>query len=444
MDAIRHSSLRQAAIACVMFMAVTSAEAGGFYAPQQGAIGVGLGNAGGSVRASDGSTVFFNPAGMVHLPGGAVQGGISVISPTVNIDDRGSTAITPGGLGAAVAYPGRDARNRGDPVPLPSVYLAYPIRPDLWAGFGVTAPFGLDLEYRDDWFGRYDSIKNQLVTVNLGPALAYRVNDVVAVGGGIDLQYADAELVSALPDPLAPGGPSAVTDGRSKLTGDDWSLGFNIGVTLQISPVTRIGLHYRSAIDHTLKGDVRISDFGGPLEVLNGKTSSKAGLDLPPILSAGVAHDFTRKLRVFGEAQWFGWSTFEDLRIRFSNGAPDRVLRQDFDDTLAVSTGARYVLNDRWTLRGGVQYDQTPTVDRFRNTSIPDGDLVFLGVGASYRVHDRMFLDLGLNHVFFSREDIDLNRTFFEGSPLESQVDIRGRTDNDVNTLSFNLRYHLD
>ena len=118
---------------------------------------------------------------------------------------------------------------------------------DFWLGLALTSPWGLGVQYDDDWFGRYDSIETRLTTVNLSPALAYRITEWLSIGGGLNIEYADAKLTNALPDTLAPGGPSPATDGQAKFTGDDVALGFNVGVLLKPWSRTRIGLHYRSA-----------------------------------------------------------------------------------------------------------------------------------------------------------------------------------------------------
>jgi long-chain fatty acid transport protein len=41
---------------------------------------------------------------------------------------------------------------------------------------------------------------------------------------------------------------------------------------------------------------------------------------------------------------------------------------------LTANIGTNYQWNDDLTLRAGFQFDQTPTVDAFRNTSLPDGN----------------------------------------------------------------------
>ena len=80
---------------------------------------------------------------------------------------------------------------------------------DVVVGLGVIHPFGLGIEYDRAWFGRYDSVKSDLLTVNFGPAVSVQVTDWLSLGGGIDIQYADTTLEVALPNTFNPGGPYA-------------------------------------------------------------------------------------------------------------------------------------------------------------------------------------------------------------------------------------------
>jgi long-chain fatty acid transport protein len=415
-------------------------QAGGFYVPQKGAIGVGLATAGDAARANDASTVFFNPAGMTLLGESVVQGGIDFLFPDVKIANTGSTAATPGTLGAALAYAGSNG-DAGKLTPIPNFYYVRPVSSDLRFGFAVTAPFGLGLDYARDWFGRYDSIKSKLVTLDIAPSFAYRLSPSWSIGGGIDIQYADAELTNAIPDPLNPGGPSAATDGFARLTGDGWAAGFNVGAHYHPSPQTRVGLHYRSGMKHRLDGEATISGLAGPLAAANGTFSTETEFRLPPIASLGLAHQISSAWTLLAEVQWFGWSDFDEVRIRFENGAPDGVRPQRFRDTHSMAVGAEYKASDSWTLRGGVRLEKTPTVAEFRNTSIPDSDLRWFGFGASYRMSQRLAFDVGYVRASFKRADINLNLAFFGGTPVASTVNVRGRTDDKVDTLSLSLRY---
>jgi long-chain fatty acid transport protein len=440
----RDSRVHVARLAAALYALLLpcGAYAGGFYLSPQGGSSIGLATAGSAARAQDGTTIFYNPAGMTALGRGFVEGGGYLTLNKVTIRNTDSTAVTPGTLGTPVPLTGDPHGDHFAAIPVPNLYAAQPLLGGtLWPGLAVTAPFGSATKYQRDWFGRYDSIETTLTVLNMAPSLAYRVSDTLAVGAGIDVQYADAKLVSALPNTLNPGGPTPSTDGRSVLQGDDWSLGFNIGILLRLGNATRVGLHYRSGINHRLDGTANVSGLTGPLSMANGTSRASTDLHLPGFVTLGVAHKLTPDLTVLSEFQWFNWQTFDELRVKFANGQADLVRPQHYRNTFAISAGLEYALTDRVTLRSGLRFDQTPTRDNFRNSSVPDSNYIVAAIGASYVWNSRLALDVGYNHGFFFSDEINLTQTFFEGTPAAATIHTRGRTDVQGNFLALNLRY---
>lgn len=420
-----------------------SACAGAFFIPQQSVADVGTAFQGGAVMARDASTIFSNPAGMTELEKAQITIGANILVLNVDVENRGSTATTLGSGGVPVGYSGNSGGNPAKPELVPNIFAAFPvIDKDLWAGIGITAPFGLGSDYNDQWFGRYDSIQTELLTTNISPTLAYRVNQYVSLGVGLDVQYADAKLSNAVPDTLNPGGPTLATDGRARVKGDDWSFGFNAGVLIKPFEGTRVGIHYRSPMDHNLKGNLRISRLTGGLAGLNSTSHSQVDLDLPEIVTVGVAHDVTPELTVMSQFQWFGWSRFNEIRIR-STANPDLVRKENYEDSITIGIGAEYKLPGSWILRGGFQFDQTPIRDKYRTTSVPTNNAYWLGLGASYSPTEDIVLNVAYARTFFEDGNIDLDRKFFEGSPAQGQADINARAKNSGDTFSVNFTYRF-
>ena len=419
-----------------------TAGANGFSLPVQDSLQVGRANAGAVAAASDASTVFHNPAGMTELGGAQMLAGATAIYAGYDVSDRGSTATTPGTGGAPLALLRQNRHPRTFEV-VPTLFYARPMTASraFWLGIALTSPWGLGVDYDDDWFGRYDSIETRLTTVNLSPAMAYRITDWLSIGGGLNIEYADAKLTNALPDTLAAGGPSPATDGIAKLTGDDVTVGFNVGMLIKPWARTRVGLHYRSQMTHDLSGKLRIRNLPPLLAGGNGRVGAEIRLKEPDVAAIGIAHEPIAGTTLFAEAQWFNWSRFDELRATFADGRPDSVREQDWKDTWSFYGGVEQRLFGRWTLRAGAGYEQTPTVDEFRSTSLPDGDRVRLALGLSYHWSDRLRVDLAYAHVFSSRESIDLSPTFFEGTPAEGGVNVRGRANLFVNDIAIRVRY---
>jgi long-chain fatty acid transport protein len=405
---------------------------------------VGRANAGTVAAASDASTVFHNPAGMTQLSGEQMLAGMTIVYAGYDVSNRDSTASTPATGAAPVPVFGENGHPR-TVAPVPTLFYARPltVQRELWLGLALTSPWGLGVEYNDDWFGRYDSIETRLTTVNLSPALAYRITEWLSIGAGLNIEYADAKLTSALPDTLAPGGPSPATDGSSKFTGDDVAAGFNLGVLLKPWSHTRIGLHYRSAMKHHLRGKLRVHNLTGPLAPGNGRVDANVRLNEPDVAAIGIVHEVLPGTTLFGEAQWFNWSRFNELRVKFDDDRPDNVRQQDWKDTWSFYGGVEQRLFEHWTLRGGAGYEPTPTVDEFRNTSLPDGDRIRVGVGLSYDWSSRLRFDFGYAHVFADRENIDLTQTFFEGGAAEGTTTTRARASLFINDFAVRVRYRF-
>lgn len=416
--------------------------AGAFYIPQQSIDGVGRAFVGNTAVARDAATVFANPAGMTMLDGPEITVGASGLFLDLDLDNSRSTASAPGTLGAGAPLSGNDGGSPIDPRVVPNLYLALPVVDrDLWFGIGLTMPFGISVEYKDDWFGRYNAIESSLTVVNIGPVVGYRVTDVLSIGGGIDIQYADAKLINAIPDPFVPGGPTAASDGRSKLTGDDWAWGVNAGVLLQPSEKTRVGLHYRSAIDYNIEGTARIrtpASFGGTTSTRDAETD----LDLPDVVSLDIAHQLTPSLTLLAGGSWFAWSRFDELRIK-TDDLDNEVTKQGYRNSITAGVAAECALTDAWTLRTGFQYDQSPTRNATRNTGLPDGDRYWLAAGVGFAPTAALRFDVAYAHTFFEEVDIDQTQTFFAGTPAQTTARTRAQARNSGDTVAARLLYRF-
>lgn len=418
----------------------SAAQAAGFFIQEQSVNGMGQAFAGISAAPENASTIFYNPAGLTRLSQGThFTSGFSAIFADSDIQDTGST-IDPAGPAPLQPIGGND----DDPfetIIVPSMYVAHSVTPDLWLGVGVTSPFGLGNEYEDpEFFGRFNSTESELVTIDIAPTVAYQVNDWLALGGSLNVQYVDADLESSIPDPTGPGNIAA--EGFQELEGQDWSVSYTLGALIKASEDLDIGLNYRHGMSHTLDGHLLIDlpdNVAGGVVVNN---LGDADLALPNIFSIGGAYDYTEKLTLLGQANWFGWSSFNDIEVLFDapnplTGDPSVTVPQNYDNTISVALGARYQYDDKWTFRGGVQYDETPTNDEFRSTLIADGDRYWIAGGASYQWSENISLDLSATYIEVDNQEISLIETEAGGSVGTTEADISAN----IAIVSFGLNY---
>ncbi len=406
-------------------MVSTSAHAAGFYIQEQSVSAGGSAYAGAASNIKDASTIFFNPAGLTKLSGPQANLGVQLLIPNGELEDTGSTSP----LGGPIS--GGDGGNPYNPTPVPSGYAAMPVSAidGLWVGIGVTAPFGLANKYDADYFGRFDSIKTELLTTDIQPSIAYKINDKISIGGGLNIQRASAELTNAALLPIAPFGT-----GTSKLKGDDWGFGYTAGAQIELTPTTTLGLNYRSSIHYDLKGRVEIADT--PTGASFFSADAQAALVTPDKASIGLSQKLDSKWTVMGQVNWMGWSNFNDITaIPTEAGLPTTPapVVQNYQNVWSYAVGAEYAYSPEWTFRGGVQYDNTPTVDEFRTTRTPDGDRTWFAGGATYNINDRLSLDLNATYIHIASETIDVVRN---GTAVVS-----ADTEGDVGIVGIGLNY---
>ena len=396
----------------------------GFAIIEQSVTGLGRAFAGQAAVAEDASTIFFNPAGLTQLEEIEIDQGLHIIAPRSKFDDDGSAVPNYGGLGgySGQALTGGDGSNAGSVALVPNFYIAIPLSETLVAGLGVNAPFGLVTEYNDTWKGRYHAVKSDMMTVNINPSIAFKATDKLSLGFGINLQYVALELTQMADLGSKFFGAPQAADGKAKLEADDWSWGYNLGLTFQATDATRIGLAYRSKISHTLKGDGKLKFNGTRIAGEN----IEGDVDLPENASIAIHHQVNEQWAVMADASWTRWDRFEELSISSSGGTFDTTKEEKWDNSMRYGLGLTYAHNDKWTFRSGIAYDETPISDEYRTARIPGEDRKWLAVGASYKYSDHITIDTGYTHIFLS--DPEINETDDNGYTLigdyEASVDI--------------------
>ncbi len=415
------------------------ARAGGFALNEQSVKSMGNAFAGSAATAYDATTIFSNPAGLALLKDTSVVGSFFAVFPTVQFKNQGSTVAT----GAALL--GGNSGDAGVDIAIPNLYTAWSVSDRVKLGLGINVPFGLATSYDKDWVGRYQAVESKLTTMNINPTIAAKLSDNFSVGAGLNIQYAEATLSNAIDFgaigasqrlPLRP----QQADGFVKVTGSDWSVGYNLGIMYEPSKTTRIGLSYRSPIRQDIRGNADFTvpampaagyAYASPLTARGGftDTGAKAVLNLPDTLSLAVYQEVNPRVSLVGDVTWTNWSRFKELRVQFDNpNQPDSVQPENWQDTYRVGVGVNYAVNDKLTLRTGVSYDPSPIKDEFNTPRLPGGDRTLVGVGATYKPSKSFNLDIGYTHIFADSSSI--NQTNSTGDTLrgefDSSVDIIG------------------
>lgn len=454
---MHHPMFTKAAFATALLCAFASqAQAGGFQLTEQSALSMGRAYAGAGVDGQDISGVFYNPASMTLDQGTRFQLGTIVADLDLAYESAKNMPDSP----TSTPYGGRSDNGRKSTTPIPYAYAAHQINDMVQVGLSVTAPFGLETEFSDDWDQAFRGTSSGLQVVDINPSIAFKLSDKFSIGFGVSAQHADAKLkynfaqiadyqlgklsgneqmkkvvgeklekyhidskvlqTPGLKDEIVKGlktGP--ILDVRVK----DWAWGWNVGMLWKPVDTVRIGLSYRSAVSHHAKGDATVGsiplvaqglkpalgsqeksiNLPGSIENLlkTGTTAASISMDAPAWAMLSTSWDINPTYTLSSMVRWTNWSTFKSLSLKFDDlGGFTKEQRTDWRDTWFVAVGLDAHLNEKLTVRGGVGYESGVIKDpKTRSGAIPDADRVWLTAGASYKFTKNLQGDFSAAYV---------------------------------------------
>ncbi|WP_248796846.1 OmpP1/FadL family transporter [Pseudomonas sp. MWU13-2105] len=385
-------------------LASTQLFASGFALNEQSISGMGTGFAGRSSSADDPSTIYGNPAGMSRLKGQQITVGAASIDASTDIKDVSGRSR---------------GQNDGDMVPFTTVPMLFYTNQlnDQWSiGFGAYAPFGLVTNYGANFQGRAFGSKSEVKVVTFQPTISYAFNDKVSVGFGPTINRISGELQSDLTlNPL-------VSDVNVKLKGDDTALGFNLGVLVQATDTTRVGLTYHSKVNYDLEGHTQITAPTALTGIVNSnRYNASLKIATPESYDLSVTQDMSDAWKLYAGTTWTRWSRLKDITVNnegvtaAAGGVASPSLfgtitePQNWHDTWAYAVGTSYQLSKQWVLRTGLTFDQSPTNNTDRSPRIPTGDRTIISFGAGYAVNENLTIDGAISYL--KEEDINVSKS---------------------------------
>lgn len=405
----------------------TDCLAGGFESPVESVRGVGSAGSG-EVTGQGVDYLWRNPAAISDIEGTEVFIGVSAVLADATVTDQSSTItrpftpVLPVGGDPSVDPVGANAS--------PALGVAWRLAPGVTAGVTLNAPFGFDLASPDTAWSRFQGTTVLLITADAQAGLAWRLNDRLSVGAGVDLIYSKLRMDSALPNlsMLEP-------DGASSFRGDGWNIGWVVGAQWRPLDALTIGASYRAGVTRGLDGQLETQGLSGPLALGNGVSDASARFSTPWSAALGMRWQVTSRLALTIQATRTGWSRFETIEVERPGGSTSPATPGR--DTTAISVGAEFAWSPRLTLRAGWQADPQAIAG---SAMLTDGDRRLYAAGASYRLNERASVDFAVGYLDFKTSPIDADATAYAGTQLAMPVRLSGQVAAQAGLVSVGLR----
>ena len=397
----------------------TPAQAQGYGVYEQSACAMGRAGAGVASPCDDGSGMFFNPAGLALDGNAVVSATVTGIPPRGTFTDSSSNLVS-------------TLNNRT--IPVPAGYFAAPVGRAV-VGLGVFAPYGLVSDWPVTAAGRYLGYYSSIKSIYVQPTLAFKLNDQVMVGVGLDITHTSLELgkrvdLSTQPISGTPltfgsiGVPPGTDFADVDLTGSGNAIVAHFGVIIKANDRFSIGARY------LMKQSVSVSNgqiatqqintnlalhvplgaslpAGTPIDAivkaafapgaaLSNQTAT-TGIPLPGQFVVGLAVQPAPKLKLLADYQRTQWSAFDQIVI-VSQYAPTTTLVESYHDTNGVRIGAEYSVG-RGVVRLGFDGHGAAAPDQTVTPLLPEASRKEFTVGAGLPLGTKVQFDVAYMYI---------------------------------------------
>jgi long-chain fatty acid transport protein len=410
--------LTAAAAACAALLGWTApAGAAGFGLFEAGTKAMGLAGAF-TAQANDGSAMFHNVGGLAF----ATEREILVGATYITFSEATFDGADP--------FPGSDVSEEQSSLneTLPHAYYVQPLAGNWRFGLGVYAPFGLTTQWKDaaNFSGRYLSTRAALRVLDVNPSLAWQATPNLGIGVGVIARFSDVQLDRWIPF-VNPFTQRVVDVGYVGLESDfGTAYGFNVGILHKYNNSFSWGLSYRSKATVDYEGDARFTQISTGIPALDAGVAAqipfgrsvpvKTSIDYPDMASLGVAIALSPSMTFEVDANWTGWSSFQEVPITFVGfPALSSTLPEKWDDVYNYRAGLSWKSRPNCEWRFGFVYDESPQPEQYVSPLLPDNNRTGFTIGYGHQFSKRS-LDLALMYLPFDERKVDENASRYYGT----------------------------
>ncbi|MDR9831742.1 outer membrane protein transport protein [Vibrio sp. FNV 38] len=366
MNKLRLSAISAALLSAPMFSVQTFAA--GTLVSEMSHLNVGTAGAGSAVASDGASTAYSNPAAMGYLKESHFAFNIASMALNITYFDERTQAL--------------NSDNAGGVQPYGSLYYVSKLNEKMALGLSFTTTGGSGLDYGNSYAGRLGLNDLQLSVMQLNPSLSYKLNSRWHVGVGLQIDRAVFDqrfLVN-----------------QAELESQSYALGYNLGSTYQVNKDNRLGLTYRSKMEHELVGEVI---------AFNQIHHAEIGLTNAARLELSGSHKIISPIELVWSLGQEYWSENQDTSLQVGDLEGNK--QRGFDDVWFTSLGAKIDLTTKFAIEMGLGYVSSPLEDPTQQASdLPVDHQMKYSVGARYRWSRAINLSVYYSYVDYGSPDI--------------------------------------
>ena len=384
--------------------------------------------AGVAAEGRDASIGWFNPAGLVLLRKPEVVLGAVGVLPHVSL--TGEAIFNQIEIGTDNLLPpyveNFNNLNGAQNAVVPNLHVAIPVGDNFTYGLSIVSPLGLSTSWPEDSALRYAATLSELTVVDISPEMGGLITKNLAVGWGLDIQWADVSFNNILGAPAAfqyfnkeYGSQISVTEYDSSLInhGTSTDLGFHAGFLLMTDDRrSRFGFNFQYGTTQEFNGTSELT--GRLADYKNGQTKpdakyktlslSSKPIQFPNVLTFSFYQQVAPKVSMLGSIVYSTWSSFQAISlsgVAAYSATEDALYQasanslQNYHNTIRASYGMNFDVTDSLQLRWGGGYDESPTNDVDRDVRMPDVDKLAIACGLQWKMTPHWFMDVGYSYL---------------------------------------------
>lgn len=342
-----------------------SLPATGFRLPDQDAFATGRGEA--FVATADNpSAIYYNPAGISQLKGNNLRVGIYGIylDPSYKNPTTGQTF---------------DNQFRYHAVP--QLYYTYG-RKDWPVSFGLGSysPFGLGVIWPQNTGFRTAGIEGRIFTETINPVVAIKLSPSLSIGGGVMVNYAKMDLQTGYPSHLNS------TGDLLRFKGDDWEVGYNLGLLWQPVEKVSLGATFRSSSQFNFNGHTETIYPAGTTPYYS---SANSRWSFPLEAAFGISYRPTRRWNLEFDADYTDWGTLGTVYVNQATPPPVLPLATipetlDWQSSWYFEWGVTRYFDNGWHVSAGYIFNENSVPDANYSPLVADLDRHFFSVGVGH------------------------------------------------------------